>query len=237
VRPDGLYPGEEPAEPNTPAAPAAADAAPAEPDDLPIATLERLAAALAEPEPNRPAADVVEAAPEPATLTQIEIYPADDPDPFQAPADPPATDGIGPVDWWGQPEPTEESVAVFAQPETGSPSTAPFNAPYEGPESDDDLPPPHDAAPSSPAGGAWSGGARSSAEWYRGVAYDSPGGLPPWAEEILGEGLFTEPADGDPPPIWPEYRELVESTVDASLRASVLRAGWLALHARIGEEA
>lgn len=61
--------------------------------------------------------------------------------------------------------------------------------------------------------------------------------LPPWAEEILSEAPFRAPADDGEPEIWHRYQELVESQVDAAMQASVLRAGWLALHGRVGEEA
>src|SRR5690606_26533445 len=60
---------------------------------------------------------------------------------------------------------------------------------------------------------------------------------PPWADEILDAGPFPTGGDEGEPPIWRRYQELVESQVDSELRASVLRAGWLALRGRIGGEA
>jgi hypothetical protein len=60
---------------------------------------------------------------------------------------------------------------------------------------------------------------------------------PPWADEVLSEGSFTAPGHEDESPIWRRYQELVESQVDTGMRSSVLRAGWLALRGRIGEEA
>jgi len=57
------------------------------------------------------------------------------------------------------------------------------------------------------------------------------------ADEIIRKDPFTEPDGESPPPIWGAFRELVESTVDATERESVLRAGWLALRGEIGEEA
>jgi hypothetical protein len=59
----------------------------------------------------------------------------------------------------------------------------------------------------------------------------------PRADEILTRDPFTEPDGESPPPIWGAFRELVESTVDATDRESVLRAGWLALRGEIGEGA
>jgi hypothetical protein len=84
------------------------------------------------------------------------------------------------------------------------------------------------------ADGSYGGFANSYDSYYD----DAPLPADPWivrADEILSEEPFTEPDDESASPIWEKYRELVESTVDATGRSSVLRAGWLALRGEIGE--
>jgi hypothetical protein len=160
------------------------------------------------------------------------------------------------------PEPLAEVVPLFnrhdADPSAGMYGTAPARSAHDV----DAVPSPYGAPPSSPSAGPAASGELASRVIQATVgSYDSglsspygsglptnphaPGtypayaaaipALPAWAATVLDESGFTVPEDVTPPAIWSQYQRAVDSIPDNELRASVLRAGWLALHDELGE--
>jgi hypothetical protein len=214
VFPDGRYGDGDVAQPNASAEPTGSESAP---ESLPRA------APVGDPDTR-----------EPDTLTRLTVAPDGSLRLTPAAAD----NRVVPL----RPEPAPTTLANTPDPRSYEATPRPYPVPYglglthhaaSGPAPLPTTPVPTTPLPTAPLPAAPSPMAPIPAGTV--IASPASDAAPPWVDDILDPGAAG--SDGPEPPIWRWYQELAESQVDDELRASVLRAGWLALRGRIGGEA